>query len=91
MRANPPRSDREWRTAGIVRAVMSDMQVVVLSHGEMPGYMRAMTMGFRAGSPKLYEKLQVGDEVEFTVRGRPPRVAITATEKISPDESPTTR
>jgi len=42
---------------------MSDMQVVVLSHGEMPGYMRAMTMGFRAGSPKLYEKLQVGDEV----------------------------
>ena len=35
--------------------------------------------------------MQVGDEVEFTVRGRPPRVAITAREKISPDESLRTR
>ena len=35
--------------------------------------------------------MQVGDEVEFTVHGRPPRVTITAMEKISPDESPTTR
>jgi len=35
--------------------------------------------------------MQVGDEVEFTVRGHPPRVAIPAMEKISPDESPTTR
>ena len=63
---------------------------MVLSHGEMPGYMRAMTMGFRAASPKLYEGIKIGDEVEFTVRGRRPRVAITAMAKISSGESPGT-
>jgi len=87
LRANPPRPDREWQTAGVVRAVISDAQVVVLSHGEMPGYMRAMTMGFRAATPRLYEGIKVGDEVEFTVRGRPPRVAITAMAKIAPGAS----
>jgi Cu/Ag efflux protein CusF len=84
-RAAPPRQENEWKNvAAVVRGVMPELGVVVLSHADMPGYMRPMTMGFKAASPKVYEGLEVGDDVYFTLRGIPPRVRITAIEKITP-------
>ena len=84
-RKAPPRTEREWAdVAGVVRGVMPEVGVMVLSHGDMPGYMRPMTMGFKVASPQLYEGLEVGDEVRFTLRGQPPRVAIVSIEKIVP-------
>jgi Cu/Ag efflux protein CusF len=80
-----PRPEREWKdVAGVVRGVMPEMGVVVLSHADMAGYMRPMTMGFKAESPKLYEGLEVGDAVSFTLRGSPPRVRITSIVKVAP-------
>jgi Cu/Ag efflux protein CusF len=84
-RAVTPRPEREWKdVAGVVRGVMPEMGVVVLSHDDMPGYMRPMTMGFKVESPQLYDGLEVGDAVSFTLKGRPPRVRITAMERIKP-------
>ena len=78
----PPHPEREWANVpGVVRGIMPEIGVMVLSHGDMPGYMRPMTMGFKVASPELYRDLEVGDEVRFTVRGNPPRVAIVAIEK----------
>src|SRR5205807_1426644 len=73
--------EREWTAEGVVRAILPEINVMVLTHGEMPGYMPAMTMGFRAASPKIHESVRVGDAVRFTVRGVPPNVAITAIER----------
>ena len=73
---------REYRAEGVVRAVLTDMNVVVITHEEIAGYMPAMTMGFRATSPKIYETLDVGDAVRFTLRGTPPNLALVAVEKI---------
>ncbi len=73
--------EREWRVEGMVRAILPDIGVLVITHGEIPGYMPAMTMGFRAASPKLAASVQVGDAVRFTLRGVPPNVALTAIEK----------
>lgn len=84
-RKAPARAEREWtNVAGVVRGVMPEVGVMVLSHGDMPGYMRPMTMGFKVAAPELYQGLEVGDEVRFTLRGQPPRVSIVAIEKISP-------
>ena len=84
-RKPPPRPEREWSdVAGVVRGVMPEIGVMVLSHADMPGYMRPMTMGFKVASPELYKDLEVGDEVRFTVRGNPPRVSIVAIEKTVP-------
>jgi Cu/Ag efflux protein CusF len=84
-RKPPPRPEREWaNVAGVVRGVMPEVGVMVLSHAEMTGYMRPMTMGFKVASPELYKNLEVGDEVRFTVRGSPPRVSIVAIEKATP-------
>lgn len=73
---------REYRSEGVVRAVLPDLNVVVITHDEIAGYMPAMTMGFRATSPKIYETVDVGDAVRFTLRGTPPNLALVAVEKL---------
>ena len=73
---------REYRADGVVRAVLPDINVIVITHEEIPGYMPAMTMGFRAMSPRIYESVHIGDAVRFTLRGTPPNMAIAAVEKL---------
>lgn len=74
---------REYRAEGVIRAVLPDINVVVITHEEIPGYMPSMTMGFRATSPKIYETVQIGDAVRFTLRGTPPNLALVAVEKVT--------
>jgi Cu/Ag efflux protein CusF len=72
---------RSWQSRGVVRAVLPELNVVVLTHDELTGYMGAMTMGFRVHDPKLYDGLDIGDVVRFTLSGAPPNVEITAIAK----------
>jgi Cu/Ag efflux protein CusF len=76
--------EREYHATGVVRAGLGDLGLLVVTHGEIPGYMPAMTMGFRTASPKIVESVKTGDAVRFTLRGTPPNLAITAIEKTAP-------
>lgn len=75
--------EREWQVNGVVRAILPELDVVVITHEELPGYMAPMTMGFRVASAKIYEGVQIGDAVRFTLRGAPPNVKIVALEKVA--------
>jgi len=76
--------EREWTgIRGVVRAVIPDLGIVVLTHEDIPGYMPGMTMGFRVVTEKIPEHLSTGDAVRFTVRGSPPLVVVTAIERAS--------
>lgn len=70
--------ERTWSVRGVVRAVLPDMNVIVLTHENIPGYMGPMTMGFRVHEPQLYRGLDIGDTVRFTLKGVPPNLLITA-------------
>ena len=74
--------ERRWVVEGVVRAIFPELGVIVLTHGDISGYMPAMTMGFRVASPKIQEAVSVGDEVRFTLQGVLPNVAVTTIEKI---------
>jgi Cu/Ag efflux protein CusF len=74
--------ERQWVVDGVVRAIFPELGVIVLTHGDITGYMPAMTMGFRVASPKIQESVSVGDAVRFTLKGVLPNVAITAIEKL---------
>jgi Cu/Ag efflux protein CusF len=76
--------ERTWHSRGVVRAVLPELRVVVLTHEDLAGYMGSMTMGFRVHDPKLYEGLDIGDVVRFTLNGVPPNVEITAIAKQAP-------
>jgi Cu/Ag efflux protein CusF len=74
--------EREWHDLrGVVRAVVPDLGIIVLTHEDIPGYMPGMTMGFRIATPKIPESLSVGDAVRFSLRGAPPLVVLTAIDK----------
>ena len=75
--------EREWKVNGVVRAILPDLDVLVITHEELAGYMTPMTMGFRVAAPKIYEGVRIGDAVRFTVRGAPPNVKIIAIEKVA--------
>jgi len=77
-------AEREFHATGVVRAGLPDVGILVITHGEIAGYMPPMTMGFRAGSPKILESVNPGDAVRFTLRGTPPNLAITAIDKTAP-------
>ncbi len=78
----PPGLERQFTAQGVVRALIPEVGVVVLTHGEIAGFMPAMTMGFRTQDPALLRGLAVGDNVRFTLKGIPPNVVITEVAKL---------
>jgi Cu/Ag efflux protein CusF len=83
-RAAAAGGEREFQGTGVVRAGLPEVGILVVTHGDIPGYMPSMTMGFRTTSPKILESVKPGDAVRFTLRGTPPNLAITAIDKTAP-------
>ena len=52
---------------GQVVALVPESAEIVLTHGEIKGFMDAMTMGYKVDSPSLLKSLKPGDAVEFTI------------------------
>jgi len=68
------------RRRQVVATVPSSGQVVV-DHGEIKGFMGAMTMGYRVEPPSQLEGLKAGDQVRFTIDI--PKKAIVKVEKLN--------
>jgi len=52
---------------GKVIATVPNASQIVVEHGEIKGFMDAMTMGYRVDPPSLLEGLKFGDKVRFTI------------------------
>ncbi|HWP22962.1 MAG TPA: copper-binding protein [Candidatus Binatia bacterium] len=52
---------------GTVLAVVAQSQEVVIEHGEIKGFMDAMTMGYKLSSPSALKTVKAGDKVRFTI------------------------
>ena len=65
---------------GEIVAMVPKASQIVLEHGEIKGFMEAMTMGYRIDPPSLLEGLKAGDKVRFTIDV--PKRTITAIEKL---------
>ena len=66
---------------GKVIATVPNANQIVLEHGEIKGFMEAMTMGYIVESPSLLDSLKFGDKVRFTIDV--PKKAIVKIEKLS--------
>jgi Cu/Ag efflux protein CusF len=73
--------EQEVTVRGVVRAVLPEAALIVISHEEIPGVMAAMTMGFRVASPEISNGVQVGDAVRFTLRAAAGGLVVTALER----------
>lgn len=74
--------EREFQGQGVVRAILPELNVVVVTHDEIPGYMPPMTMGFRVATPQLLNGVEVGDSVRFVLRGTLPNLSVTGIQKL---------
>ena len=52
---------------GQVIALVPENAEIVLTHGDIKGFMDAMTMGYKVNSPTLLKALKPGDTVQFTI------------------------
>ena len=66
---------------GKVIATVPSASQIVVEHGEIKGFMEAMTMGYRVDPPTLLEGLKQGDKVRFTIDV--PKKAIVKIEKMN--------
>ena len=64
---------------GTVIAVVPGSSQLVVDHQEIPGFMGAMTMGYKVNPPALLDQLKAGDPVRFTIDTQ--QQAITQIEK----------
>lgn len=56
---------RSYEASGVVRAIDRANRSVTIQHGDVPGYMPAMTMPFEVADLALLEGIAVGDRVVF--------------------------
>ena len=77
----PPGVERVVTGQGVVRALIPEITVVVITHDDIKGFMPAMTMGFRTQDPQIFRGIAVGDVVRFTLKGVPPNMVITTVVK----------
>lgn len=52
---------------GKIVAVVTQTQEVIIDHQEIPGFMDAMTMGYKVASASQLKGLAEGDRVDFTI------------------------
>jgi len=67
---------------GKVIAVVPSSNQIVVDHKEIPGFMDAMTMGYRVEPASLLGRVQAGDIIRFTID--PQQKAIVNIEKMQP-------
>lgn len=60
----PPQT---FQAHGIVEAVEVEQGAIVIAHDEIPGFMEAMSMTFKAPHPIMLKNVQPGDEVNFSL------------------------
>jgi Cu/Ag efflux protein CusF len=65
---------------GKVIAVVPETQEIIVEHGEIKGFMDAMTMGFKVTTSSLLNNVKPGDKVRFTIDTD--KRAITKLEKL---------
>ncbi|HEX6174551.1 MAG TPA: copper-binding protein, partial [Candidatus Binatia bacterium] len=63
----PKNAPKSVTAQGQVVALVPESSEIVLTHGEITGFMEAMTMGYKVSSPSLLKSVKPGDTVQFTV------------------------
>ncbi len=78
--ARPP-AQGTWSAHGIVRAIAPEINRIFIDHGDIPGFMEAMTMAFEPEDPNILNGLSPGDQVRFTLRRKGERLILVGIEK----------
>jgi Cu(I)/Ag(I) efflux system membrane fusion protein len=65
MDAGNEKSKSSGEGTGIVRSIDKTKQTITIDHGNLPGVMSAMTMGYKVSNPAILKKTKNGDHIKF--------------------------
>lgn len=80
--ATPVPSVKYHQGRGRVVDIDAKGRYIVIQHQEIKNFMDAMTMPFHPEPPALAKTVQVGDQVEFTLKETPDGVVLTEIRKL---------
>lgn len=95
-----PKPERRFPIQGRIVSTMPDKGEVMLEHGDIPGFMEAMTMPYRLADPSVLSELHPGDRISATLvtgsdaAGGPANMRLTnlvITAQAKPDYAPKTQ
>ncbi|MGI9541653.1 MAG: copper-binding protein [Cyclobacteriaceae bacterium] len=52
-----------YQAAGVITSIPSNKKLIIIDHGEIPGFMQAMTMPFKVPDSAMIQKLKPQDSV----------------------------
>ena len=86
---HPGGSDQYHELTGLALAVDTSSKSITIAHGDIPHYMKAMTMTFKLRDPRLLIGVEPGDSVRGVLAVRRPDARIESLTVISkiPSES----
>ena len=58
---------KRFELSGVVKSVDTKQQKLVVQHGDIPGFMAAMTMPYNSGKQEDLSKVSVGDQIRADV------------------------
>jgi protein SCO1 len=59
--------ERRYHLAGTVVSIDKEQQHLIVNHGDIPGFMSAMTMPYPVADPKTLDEVSVGDQITADV------------------------
>lgn len=65
--AGPPMMSHRFKLTGTVRSVDAANRRLVVEHGDIPGFMGAMTMSYSVGNHEDLQKVAAGNQIESDV------------------------
>lgn len=71
-----PAGERSWTTDGILRLALPQLGAAIITHGQIPGLMQGMTMGFETEDAGILAGLTSGDRVRFTLQQKGERLLL---------------
>ena len=62
-----PQKPAVFKLSGVVKSVDTDGRRLIVAHGDIPGFMRAMTMPYKVGPSEDVSKVTPGDKIDANI------------------------
>ncbi len=75
-------STNRYEAEGRVISILPNKKNFIVRHGDIPGFMSAMTMPFGVADSSLLSEISPQDSIHFVIEGRQNEMQVTGIKKI---------
>lgn len=80
--SNDGAAPKQFDAHGLVKSITPNGSHLVVAHGDVPGFMNAMTMPFSVADETLLSDVSANDSIRFVIEVDGPKISIISLEVI---------